>query len=154
MKVKWIITSLLIAGLLLSVADNFSFAQEPPPPEGGIQPDSDASIQALIGTGITYQGKLKKDGNPVNGTCDFLFSLWDDDDGGIQIGSPQANNGVTVTDGLFTIPSLTFGAGSGYFNGTARWLKIEVRCPAGSCSYSTLSPRQRLYPAPYALALP
>jgi hypothetical protein len=44
--------------------------------------------------------------------------------------------------------------GSGVFNGEARWLEISVQCPTGSGDYTTLTPRQALTPAPYALALP
>jgi hypothetical protein len=55
-----------------------------------------------------------------------------------------------VTNGLFTV-QLDFGAGA--FQGDARWLQIAVKC-AGDASYTTLSPRQPLTPAPYALALP
>jgi hypothetical protein len=54
-------------------------------------------------------------------------------------------------NGLFTVV-IDFGGGA--FNGAARWLEIGVRCPAGSGSYTTLSPRQALRAAPYALALP
>jgi hypothetical protein len=101
-----------------------------------------------MGTAFTYQGQLKKAGNPVNGTCDFQFSLWDAATGGAQISSSQAKAGVTVSNGLFTIPDLDFGAGA--FQGDARWLQIAVKC-AGDASYVTLSPRQPLTPAPYAL---
>ena len=38
--------------------------------------------QAAIGTGFLYQGRLKDSGGgPLNGTCDFDFSLWDAGDG-------------------------------------------------------------------------
>jgi hypothetical protein len=55
-----------------------------------------------------------------------------------------------VTNGLFTA-QIDFGADA--FQGDARWLQIGVKC-AGDASYVTLSPRQPLAPAPYALALP
>lgn len=41
--------------------------------------------------------------------------------------------------------------GSGAFDGDARWIQIEIDCGAGPV---TLSPRQRLTPAPYALYAP
>jgi hypothetical protein len=99
----------------------------------------------------SYQGQLKKDGSPVNGTCDFQFSLYDAASGGTQVGSTQTKTGVSVTNGLFTIPDLDFGTNA--FQGDARYLEIAVRCPAGSGSYTTLSPRQALTAAPYALGL-
>jgi hypothetical protein len=54
---------------------------------------------------------------------------------------------VTVQDGLFTV-TLDFGAAA--FNGEARWLQIGVR-PADTGSYTNLTPRQPITPAPYAL---
>lgn len=108
-------------------------------------------LQAMLGTAFTYQGRLTNGSGAVNGTCDFEFKLYDDAAAGTQIGSTQTKTNVTVTNGVFTI-ALDFGATA--FNGDARWLAISVRCPAGSGSYTALSPRQSLTPAPYALALP
>jgi len=85
-------------------------------------------------------------------SCSFQFSLFDGPGvGATQIGTTQTKSGVSVTNGLFTIPDLDFGSGA--FNGEARWLAIAVQCP-GDSSHTTLSPRQALTPAPYALALP
>jgi hypothetical protein len=75
------------------------------------------------------------------------FGLWDALTVGAQIGATKTS--VGVANGLFTISNLDFGANA--FDGNARWLEIAVRCPAGSGSYTTLSPRQALTPAPYAL---
>lgn len=119
-------------------------AQGPSPQGGG-------GLQAALGTAFTYQGLLKKDGAPVTDSCDFQFSLWDAEGDGNPVGTPQTRTNVEVRDGLFTVP-LDFGAGA--FTGEARWLAIAVRCPAGSGGYTALVPRQRLTPAPYALALP
>ena len=38
-------------------------------------------------------------------------------------------------------------------DGNARFLGIRVRCPAGAGAYTTLTPRQELRAAPYALGL-
>src|SRR5205085_5958358 len=51
------------------------------------------------------------------------------------------------SDGLVTV-SLDFGSSA--FDGSARYLELAVRT-AGVGSYTTLSPRQPLSPAPYAL---
>ncbi len=115
------------------------------------EPDDVMIPQSLTGSAFTYQGRLTSGGAPVNGQCDFQFSLFDAASAGTQIGSTQSAGGVSVTNGLFTVV-LDFGGGT--FNGLARWLEIGVRCPAGSGSYTTLSPRQALTAAPYALALP
>ncbi len=85
------------------------------------------------------------------------FSLWDAAGsstppmGGAQIGITQELP-VTVTNGLFTAV-LNSGSefGGNAFTGEARWLQIAVRCPARSGEYTTLSPRQAVTPAPYAL---
>ena len=44
--------------------------------------------------------------------------------------------------------------GGNAFNGADRFLQIAVRCPVGSGSYTTLTPRQPLTAAPYALYSP
>jgi len=150
MKSKWTLLGSIVAVLLLALAVGPGQAQGPQPPTESVQPQGGAGIQdALPGTAFTYQGQLKSGGNPVNGNCDFQFSLWDASAGGTQIGSTQTKTGVSVTNGLFTIPDLDFGSGA--FQGDARWLEIAVRCPAGSGSYTTLSPRQALTATPYAL---
>ena len=115
------------------------------------EPDDVMIPQSLTGSAFTYQGRLTSGGAPVNGQCDFQFSLFDAASAGTQIGSTQPATNVSVMNGLFTV-AIDFGGGA--FNGAARWLEIGVRCPAGSGSYTTLSPRQALHAAPYALALP
>ena len=101
-----------------------------------------------LSNGFTYQGQLQQSASPVNDTCDFQFSLWDAGNGGSQVGSTQGAGGLNVVNGLFTA-LLDFGPG--VFTGDNRWLQIAVRCPDGSGIYTTLSPRQFLSAAPYAL---
>jgi len=156
---RWILT---IPTIVL-FASAVSFAQEPLPPSDSVaqpppddtlrvQPLASSATMASMGTAFTYQGQLRKNGVPVNATCSFQFSLFDGPGvGATQIGTTQTKSGVSVTNGLFTIPDLDFGSGA--FNGEARWLAIAVQCP-GDSSHTTLSPRQALTPAPYALALP
>ena len=127
-----------LVALLLALAVGIGQAQGP----------GSAGIQASLGTAFTYQGQLKQDGSPVNGNCDFFFTLWDAETGGNQIGPDQQKDNVPVTNGYFTV-ELDFGDSA--FQGDARWLEIAVCCPAGSGSYTTLAPRQALTAAPYAL---
>lgn len=118
-----------------------------------------AAAQTPIGSAFTYQGQLKSAGAPVNGGCDFQFSLWNaagsgsPPTGGAQIGATQILT-ATVTSGLFTV---VLNAGNEFggsaFTGEARWLQVAVRCPAGSGAYTTLSPRQALTATPYAFSL-
>ena len=102
------------------------------------------------GYAFTYQGQLKTAAGPVNGACDFQFSLWNVASGAGQVGTTLYVPNVTLVDGLFTA-RLDFGAAA--HTGEARWLEIAVRCPAGSGTYTTLTPRQELTAAPAALAL-
>jgi len=161
---------LLTIPTIVLLASAVSFAQEePPPPSDGfatekplppedalrLQPLAGSATTAAMGTAFTYQGQLRKSGAPVGAptpvTCNFQFSLFDAASGGAQIGATQTKSGVSVSNGLFTIPDLDFGSGA--FNGEARWLAISVQC-SGDSGYTALSPRQALTPAPYALALP
>jgi len=147
-KGKWTLLGSILAVLLLALAVGLARAQGPQPPGRGVPPQGGVGIQALMGIAFTYQGQLKKGGNPVNGICDFQFSLYGADSGGSPI-SVQTTTGITVTNGLFTVP-LDFGAGT--FQGDARWLQVAVKC-AGDASYIPLAPRQALTAAPYALSL-
>jgi hypothetical protein len=132
-----------LALLLVSTLGNptgltASLAQQPQPEAAGYS------------YAFTYQGYLENGSGPVNSTCDFKFSLWNTVSGTGQVGSTLDVPNVTLTDGLFTA-RLNFGAAA--HTGAARWLEITVRCPAGSGSYTTLTPRQELTAAPAALAL-
>ena len=109
-----------------------------------------AAPQAAAGTSFMYQGQLQQGGTPVNGQCDLAFRLYDDGLAGNVIGNPITTT-RSITNGLFSV-ALDFGATA--INGDARWLAIDVRCPAGSGTYTTLNPRQPLMPTPMALALP
>ncbi|MCA9101887.1 MAG: hypothetical protein KDA63_12080, partial [Planctomycetales bacterium] len=109
-----------------------------------------AIAQTPLGTSFSYQGRLDLSGSPVTGSVDFRFSLWDALTAGNLVASSPQVNGVTVTDGLFTV-AVDFGAGA--FNGTARWIEIEVASPSGG-AFETLTPRQPLTAAPLAQGLP
>lgn len=113
------------------------------------------SAGAPLGTGFNYQGQLKQAGLPVNGTCDFQFSLWDDPVApGLthQLGATQTIVGAPVERGLFSVELNGGGAfGGNAFNGDARWLQLSVRCPSGNGSYTPFAARQKVGPVPYAL---
>ncbi len=107
--------------------------------------------QTPLGSEFTWQAHVSLDGQPLNGTADFQFKLFDALQGGAQVGTTQAVNNVTVTDGLVNA-ELDFGAAA--FNGDERFLEIAVRSPAGGGQFQTLAPRQPLTGAPYALKVP
>ena len=109
------------------------------------------SISAPTGTQFTYQGHLSDGSAAADGLYDFEFKLYDDDDAGAQVGSTVAVGDVAVNDGVFTV---AIGFGSSAFGSGARWLQIGVRPGNSGGTYTTLTPRQELTPAPYALAMP
>lgn len=111
-------------------------------------PDGTDAVQATLGSAITYQGNLKKSGQPVNATCSFQFSLWDAASGGAQTGATQTVNNAPVQAGVFTV-RLDFG---NHFTGEARWLQTALQC-AGDGGYTTLTSRQPLTAVPYAIGL-
>ncbi len=102
--------------------------------------------QAQVGTATTYQGLLTDAGELVNDAADIDFMLYDAETAGEMVGAYKAF-GVPVVDGLFNV-DLDFG--EGVFQGDARWLEITVHLKSGD-DWITLSPRQPIRPAPYAL---
>lgn len=97
---------------------------------------------------FTYQGHLRQGGVPLAGYVDLQFRLYTAASGGSQIGSTLTIAGTLVVEGLLSA-DLDFGNGA--FDGSPRWLEVSVRSPSGSGSYTTLSPRQAILAAPYAL---
>lgn len=105
-------------------------------------------VDPPLGTGFTYQGRLRDDGMILNGLVDLRFTLTDGTGG--TVGSAVTLADVAVADGLFTVELNTNGEfGPDAFDGEARFLEVAVANPAGS-SFATLSPTQPLTGAPYA----
>ena len=103
---------------------------------------------APMGTAITYQGRLMDANDPADGLYGFEFKLYDDAAiGGIQQGSTVTIDNVDVIDGYFTV-ELDFG--DGVFASDARWLEIGIRSDSSS-PFTTLNPRQKVTPSPYAI---
>ncbi|MDB6111658.1 MAG: hypothetical protein JWR69_3408 [Pedosphaera sp.] len=106
-----------------------------------------ASPALAQNTAFTYQGRLMDGGAPASGSYDFAFTLFDDVSVGNQVSNIITNASTAVSNGLFT---LTLDFGAGIFTGPARWLEIGVRTNGGA-SFTSLSLRQPLTPAPYAI---
>src|ERR1035441_9088588 len=102
------------------------------------------------GTVFTYQGQLQNNGSPASGTYNLQFSLFNVSSGGAAVAGPLTSNGVSVSNGLFTV-QIDFGAG--VFTGATSWLQIGVETN-GVNTFTTLSPRQQLTPTPYAIYSP
>src|SRR4051794_32216416 len=106
---------------------------------------SGGSVRAQ-GTAFTYQGRLSTAASPANGIYDFRFALWDAESAGTMLGSAATNAGVIMSGGSFAV-TLDFG---NFFDGSGRWIELGVRTN-GSGTFTSLSPRQRLTPAPYSI---
>lgn len=143
----WVMS--IVVALFLAAGFVLALAQE-------TSSQGEVDIQAVVGSAFTYQGQLRQGGSPVNGTCDFQFSLWNAASGGTQVGGTQTRSNVAVSNGLFTV-EVDFGVGGIFepapFTGEARWLAVAVRCPTGTGGYTTLTPRRPLTAVPYALSL-
>lgn len=96
---------------------------------------------------FTYQGELRANDVVIDGVVDLRFSVFDQPAAGNQIGTSHTASSVTVSRGVFQVdlPVEQF-----TFFGSKRHLQIEVRSPAGSGAYTTLSPRVELIPTPNA----
>ena len=98
------------------------------------------------GTAFTYQGRLNDGANPANGVYHLTFTLFNEASGGAEQASYFVGD-LGITNGLFTV-TLDFGAGA--FTGADRWLEIAVQTN-GAALFTTISPRQPITPAPYAI---
>jgi len=107
------------------------------------------SEAAPLGNAFTYQGRLIDANNAADGLYDFQFKLFDASSDGNQLWWDVNTPEVDVIDGYFTV-ELDFGS---VFDSNAVWLDIGVR--PGELGdpnlYTSLSPRQLIAPAPYAL---
>src|SRR5664279_5837159 len=74
------------------------------------------------GTAFTYQGQLKDNDNPANGSYDISFAAYDAVTSGNLIGASVTNSAVNVSNGLFT----TLVDLGGIFTGGDLWLEIAV----------------------------
>ena len=104
---------------------------------------STATVNAAVASGISYQGRLTSpSGTPLDGTYAMRFIVYDDEAAGSALWDSGTLD-IPVEDGLFTVD---LGVDQADFDGQALWLSIIV-------DGETLSPRQEILPAPYALSL-
>ncbi|MCS7179352.1 MAG: hypothetical protein RML46_05910 [Anaerolineae bacterium] len=105
-----------------------------------------------LGPQFTYQGRLTDaSGNPLSGTYLFTFKLYKTATGGTAIYTETET--VTVTNGLFDVVVGPENIAAGLKpEDLADPLYLEVTVSNFSIT-QTLSPRQRLYGAPYAFTL-
>jgi hypothetical protein len=99
------------------------------------------------GTAFTYQGRLNEGADFAGGSYNLTFTIFGVASGGSAVAGPLTNSPTGVTNGLFTV-TLDFGAN--IFTNANRFLEIAVRTNSVG-SFTTLSPRQKLTPTPYAI---
>lgn len=101
---------------------------------------------------FTYQGRLTDaSGTPLHGDYTITYKLFDASTGGTEIYTET--NTVTVTDGLFeSVIGPNSALGSLDPQDLTQPLYIQLTISNGTVT-ETLSPRQRLYGAPYAFTL-
>lgn len=99
-----------------------------------------------LGSAFTYQGQLQQNGVPADGSFDFRFSLYTSASGGTAIDTVETDADA-VSGGLV---NATLDFTDVPYDGQALWIEVEVRT-AGGGTFTTLSPRQPLSAAPYAL---
>ncbi len=144
MKRQRILIGALVLGLLLALAVGLSQAQEPEPPAREVGAEGDVGAAAAVENIIPIQGRLTDaSGNPLDGTYNITFRLYDVSSGGTPL-FPYTTD-VVVTDGLFT-------AYMGYcavsnIDGRPLYLGIEVE------GDGEMMPRQPILPVPYAFSL-
>ena len=107
---------------------------------------STPALATSVGSAFTYQGNLDFNGSPASGNFDFQFVLYTAATAGTALDTITLTS-QTVTGGLINA-SLDFTEIP--FNGQALWIEVHVR-PAGSGTYTTLTPRQSITATPYAL---
>ena len=106
-------------------------------------PANPTEAKAVVASGISYQGRLTDSGGtPSNGTYTMRFVVYNADVAGSSLWD-SGNLNIDVENGLFNVK---LGVSQASFNGQALWLSIIV-------DGQTLSPRQEILPAPYALSL-
>ena len=144
MKGRWILFTALALGLAFGLLLGTGLAQEP---ERHPRPRTELYDGGLVTSKISYQGVLKEDGGPVNGSRDMTFRLCGDDACTTQLGSDIDRPGVEVIQGLFRV-ELAFTnleAWHAMFDGQSLWMQVEVEGGAVAC--------QEVLPVPYALSL-
>ncbi len=110
-------------------------------------------------TSFTYQGQLKQQGWPLADLVDMRFTLFTSEAAEASVAGPIVFDGlafpaIQVTNGLFSV-ELDFGAEA--FQQGGQWLQVEVRAPHDPNdldAYTTLTPRQHITAAPFALSVP
>lgn len=105
-----------------------------------------ALVRAQSSTSFSYQGRLRNNGEYIDGACSFEFALYDAASAGNQLGPTVSKTNVSVVSGYFTV-ILDFGD---VFFGAPRYLQInQVNC-GNPGDPINLSERVEIGAAPFA----
>ncbi|MBI4655393.1 MAG: hypothetical protein HY746_01475 [Elusimicrobia bacterium] len=94
---------------------------------------------------VNFQGKLDESGQPVTGTKNFIFKIYDASSGGNLVWTSQTHS-VSITNGIFSVVLQTgtpVDISTSTFSGP-RYVEITI-------DGTTLSPREEIVSAPYSL---
>jgi hypothetical protein len=145
MKMGRILIMVLVLGMLLSMGWQPSQAQVQGP-LGTLQTLEKGSLAAPMNDQIPIQGRLTDaGGNPLNGNYSVNFWVYNMAAGGAVICGNLLTN-VSVTNGLFN-STLDLCALAGAMKGQQLWLGVQVGTDP------EMTPRQPIYPVPYAYTL-
>lgn len=99
---------------------------------------------------MTYQGRLTVSGAAANQPHDFEFRFYDNQTGGTEMQPRLYAANVPVTNGVFTTQ---IDIGQVFTKGVVegKWMQIGVRKAGTTGAYETLTPRQQLTAAPFAV---
>jgi hypothetical protein len=108
-----------------------------------------------IAESFTYQGRLESSGSPVTGDKQLKFSLWSHPTSTLEasrLSLPILFSEVAIVNGLVNLDlNFTIANAQPNYDGTERYLQIEVAESNGNGGFTVLEPRQRLSPAPHAI---
>jgi hypothetical protein len=145
---KWLITggiALLAVLAALALATGLTRAQEPAP-QVEVNGDTEIEDASSVAGRIPVQGRLTDaSGNPLDGTFNIKFRLYDALTAGTLV-CQDTNNFVSVNDGLF-YSEIWGNCTAVVVDGRQLYLEIEVE------SDGAMTPRQPIYPVPYAYSL-
>jgi hypothetical protein len=137
-----IVTVLLVGGGIAGALAQVPITRSPSP-DSHAGSDGALALSDDVASGINYQGRLTDPGGvPLNGPYTMRFIVYDAEAGGSAVYN-SGNLNIQVQNGLFNVK---LDVGQADFNGQALWLGIVV-------DGETLTPRQEILPAPYAMSL-
>lgn len=141
MEKKTYLFTLLTLCLLLFLSAEYGTAQEM---TSDTEPQMPDEVQAMVMARIPIQGQITDDGgNPLNGSYSVTFRLYDAATGGTLL--CDDTQPLILNNGLFSIAM--GGCSVSKIDGTQVYLGIQVG------SDPEMTPRQPIYPVPYAYSL-